>query len=110
MIGVDIVKISRIELNDLFINRILTTDEKEALLTRKSVESRREFVAGRFAAKEALFKATGNAGYLHYSVLNDETGKPYVKNHPEIEISLSHDGGLAIAMVYVRKEEELSSD
>ena len=58
----------------------------------------KEYIAGRFAAKEAIFKMTQDKNYLHYSILHQKTGQPYVKDHLEIEISISHDAGIAIAI------------
>lgn len=99
MIGVDIVDLSRIHEDEAFIRRILTAEELEELAGRKTSSRRIEYIGGRFAAKEAIFKATGDRSYLSWAVLNDETGKPYVNGHPELSISISHDGGLAIAAV-----------
>jgi len=101
MIGTDIVNISRITLRESFVQRILTEDEQKELYTRKSESRRKEYLAGRFAAKEAIFKATQDPKWLSYAILNQENGKPYVKDHPEIQVSLSHDGGYAIAFVLV---------
>ena len=99
MIGVDIVDLSRITEDEAFVRRILTPEELEELAARKPDSRRIEYIGGRFASKEALFKATGEADFLSWSVLNDSRGKPYVKDHPEISISISHDGGLVIAAV-----------
>ncbi len=101
MIGVDIVDLSRITEDEAFVSRILTPEEREELVTRGSQSRRIEYIGGRFAAKEALFKATGETACLTWPVLNDPEGKPYVKGHPEIAVSISHDGGLAIAAVQI---------
>lgn len=99
MIGVDITDLSRIHDDTAFIQRVLTIEEQNELELRKSAVRRAEYIGGRFAAKEALFKATGARDYLSYSVLNDENGKPYFKDHPELSVSISHDGGMAVAVV-----------
>jgi len=98
MTGIDIVDISRIQLLPSFINRVLTPEEQEEYKQRKTERLQKEYIAGRFAAKEAIFKMTQDKNYLHYSILRQKTGQPYVKDHPEIEISISHDAGIAIAV------------
>jgi holo-[acyl-carrier protein] synthase len=113
-IGIDLVEVSRIKklLNDRFLNRILS---KEELLIYESITDlnrKLTFVSGRFAAKEAIFKAIskgfGNTNYIDFSILNDENGKPYVKTNyfnPDevIHISITHTNKLAIAYVMIEK-------
>ncbi len=99
MIGTDIVYIPRIELKESLIRYILTDDEYTQYLLLKNDKRRKEYLAGRFAAKEAIFKATQDPNYLSYSILNEDNGRPYVKNYPEIQISLSHDGEYALAFI-----------
>ncbi len=103
MIGTDIVYIPRIELKESLIRYILTDDEYTQFLLLKNDKRRKEYLAGRFAAKEAIFKATQDPNYLSYSILNEDNGRPYVKNHPEIQISLSHDGEYVVAFVVIIK-------
>ncbi len=99
MIGIDVADLSRIKDDPAFIRRVLTAEEQEELAQRKSQSRRIEYIGGRFAAKEALFKATGDMNWLGYSILNGENGKPYVKDHPELDVSITHDGGIAAAVV-----------
>lgn len=80
-IGVDIIELSRIERamkrNARFVERILTTQERAALQTMS--DSRKiEYVAGRFAAKEAFVKASGikEVSWMDVEILNASTGKP----------------------------------
>lgn len=100
MIGIDLVEIARVELRDSFLNEILTEEEKKEYDALKSEKRKKEYVAGRFASKEAVYKVTQDPAYLHYSILHDEKGRPYVKDHPELEISIAHDGGMAAAVVH----------
>lgn len=100
MIGIDLVEISRVELRESFLDMVLTAEERKEYLGLKNDRRRKEYVAGRFASKEAIYKVTQDSSYLHYSVLHDENGKPYVKDHPELEISIAHDGGIAVAVVH----------
>ena len=99
MIGVDITDLTRIRLDPSFLRHLLTEREMEEYEQRKSERRKIEYAGGRFAAKEAIFKATGAPDFLSWSVLNGPDGKPYILDHPELEISISHDGNFAIAAV-----------
>jgi len=104
MIGIDIVQIERVQLRPSFIELVLTPYEQEELKLRKIDKAKKEYIAGRFAVKEAIFKATQDKNYLKYTCLNDKnTNKPYILDHPEIDVTISHDGGMAMAMVYIQK-------
>ena len=102
MVGIDLVNIERVTLKETFVQYILTEDELEVFNAIHTDDRRKEYLAGRFAAKEAIFKALQDSSYLKYSVLNKENGMPYVKDHPEISISISHDGGIAAAIVMIK--------
>lgn len=117
-IGVDIVDVDRIERlyaehGMRFAERILADEERQAF-----ADSARQtwFLANRFAAKEALSKALGTG--LRYpvtlhaiSVSSDGVGKPTLGFHGPLpgylasrgvvghHLSLSHEKGLACAMV-----------
>ena len=102
MIGIDVVEISRVALRPSFITYILTEDEQKELETRHTEKANKEYIAGRFAVKEAIFKATQDKNYLSYACLNEEkTNRPYIKDHPEINVSITHDGGIAAAVVEI---------
>ena len=101
MIGTDIVYLPRIQNDSAFSRYVLTEDELKEYRARRTERRKTEYIGGRFAAKEAIFKATQDPDYLKYSILNDEKGRPYVKDHPEIQISLSHDGDYAVAFVVI---------
>ena len=83
--GIDIVEISRvrqaIKRNPAFLNKIFTASELNGNLGVTSL-------AARFAAKEASMKALGTGMFRtrwkEIEVLNDETGRPYLKLHGEI--------------------------
>jgi len=119
-IGVDIVEIRRIkdilERNDKFLEKIFTTKEIEYLKARNL---RPEYVAGRFAAKEAVSKAlgTGFRGFNFRDIIIESTilGKPIVTLEGEaknisnkngdtaIHLSISHgcDSAIAYAILEV---------
>ncbi len=100
-IGIDIVKISRFENKDIhFIKRVLT--EKELLVYNNLLEEKKaQYLASRWASKEAIYKANHDEHYLSYSILNKDNGEPYADGHEEIKISISHDGEYAVASVLI---------
>ncbi len=98
-IGTDIVESLRIEqsldrFGERFARRILTDNEwSEFHLSTKPVQ----FLASRFAAKEALSKAMGtglrhpvNLSYI--SINHDQLGKPFFEFHPELGRLMSDKG------------------
>ncbi|PIF03842.1 MAG: holo-ACP synthase [Propionibacterium sp.] len=108
-IGVDVCDIARFaEMN----NR--TPGAVERVLTQSERELRLESQAARFAAKEALVKALGgNVGWSmrEAEVVTDGLGRPSWRFAPGLEgvltkrgisnvqLSLSHDAGVAVAFV-----------
>lgn len=100
-IGTDILYIPRLEkiLNNAFINKVYTKKEIE-IANSQLVPL--HFYATRFAAKEAIIKATnGRYDFKEIEILKDIDGKPLanIVNKPEIKISisLSYDNDYAIA-------------
>lgn len=101
-IGCDIVENKRlIDKSDKFIDMVLTEKEKK-LYEQKGIE----FLAGRFAAKEAIMKCLPDIEKYRFTdieVLNDEKGKPYT-NIKEIEdISISHEKEYTIAVALYKE-------
>ena len=111
--GIDIVSINRIKeilispKRERFLNKIFSSNEiKEA----KSRQDEAKFFSGRFAAKEAIRKATSspqNSSKLNFKsieVFNYDSGKPGVdlKNDSVVDISISHDGNYAVAFCVVQ--------
>jgi holo-[acyl-carrier protein] synthase len=95
MIGCDVTKISRFNnKSESFVNRILSLEELSEYTTRNN---RIEYLAGRWSAKESVFKATG---IRNATILNDKTGKPFVLDHPEVMITISHDGDYAFTVAF----------
>jgi len=119
-IGVDIVEVERVNnllsrYRDRFLRRVFTEDE--AGYAKKSVREA-ERLAGRFAVKEAVMKALGTGksqGILWRDVetVRGAMGKPEVKlygnaynymkklNGNWIHVSITHDGGKAMAFVII---------
>lgn len=124
-VGVDIVEIRRISeamsKHNNFIDRIFSKNEIEYL---KSRNLRPEFVAGRFAAKEAVSKAlgTGFSGFEFKDIEIDRTaaGKPIVVlkgkakliaqkyGNYKVHLSISHgiDNAIAYAIMEVDELED----
>ena len=101
MVGIDIIQLSRIRITEALVKEILSEDEMNEYREKNNDAARIRYIGGRFAAKEAVFKATQKKEYKHCSILNDETGKPYVKDHPELSVSITHDGDYAAAVAMV---------
>ncbi len=107
-IGIDLVEISRIEAMDqtALINRILSSEEKKAYDAIKHPRRRLEFLAGRFAVKEAYTKVyqvfDEPVNMNDVTVLNNHQGAPYLKSpyRPQdvIKVSLSHTEQYVVAM------------
>lgn len=108
-IGVDVVDLARFE---------RAVGRTPRLRERLFAESERELplrsLAGRFAAKEALMKALGDATGITWhdmEVVSDAEGRPSMRltgaaaeiadrlGVTRIHLSMSHDAGVAIAQV-----------
>lgn len=113
-IGIDIVELARIkgamERHQSFVTRILTT--KEQTIFHKLSDNRKvEFLAGRFAAKEAFAKAVGTGigkqlSWQDVEITPDINGKPTIvskKTLGRIHLSISHSKEYAVANVIIEK-------
>lgn len=110
-IGTDLLDLERIRhwLEDhKYISRILSKEEIEFFQSINSLERKLTYLGGRFAAKEAIFKAMSHTenhtNFNDLCILNDPHGKPYLKSHPfdsnfSFIISISHTEKQAIAFV-----------
>ncbi len=112
-IGLDIVELDRIEkLNarsEKFRTRVLTAAERtiyDSLINHRQVE----FLAGRFAAKEAFAKAKGTGigaacNFLDIEIIPDKLGKPELYFKDELAIgfvSITHTKNVAAAQVILQ--------
>jgi holo-[acyl-carrier protein] synthase len=125
-IGTDLVGIERIARvlqgrhGELFLRRVLTKNELAMLETRNKQPSRvNEFVAGRWAAKEAVAKALGcgigaMVAFSDIEVLGNELGQPIGRlsnvaqrrlgaQQLRIHISISHAEGFAVAYALIER-------
>ncbi len=112
--GVDITEVRRIrqaveKWGDDFLKRIFTKDE---LVKAKNKSSFYQHLAGRFAAKEAVFKAVGDKelSWQDIQINNDEEGKPIClflngkAKNIDIHISISHVKTYALANAIASKK------
>lgn len=107
-IGVDIVEFSEIKerLSEKFIKRILSNRELERYSSFKSEKRKIEYIAGRFAAKEAYTKVYKKfltpLNFVDVEVLADEFGAPYIESSymPDdiVKVSISHSKNYVIAV------------
>jgi holo-[acyl-carrier protein] synthase len=110
-IGLDIIEIRRIqqlvERQPKLIKRVLTASEQEhlaALTGSRSIE----FIAGRFAAKEAFAKAKGTGighslSFQDIEISKDPNGKPFFSKPDGVNahLSITHSREFAAAQVII---------
>lgn len=115
--GIDVIEVERIKENiekyeSRFLNKIYTEKEIE-YCESKGVQKYQSY-AGKFAAKEATFKAISNLLNNKYDIewkdieiINDENGRPFIclstdlKNIIQIDVSVSHIETVAVANVLI---------
>jgi len=119
-IGVDMVEVARIQrLMDRyglrFVSRVLGQQETTILCTRHDAA---QFVAGRFAAKEALIKAFGKylterPSFSQIEIIADSAGRPGVTcrfplgdslSSVRMLVSISHEKSYAVAIAILSEE------
>ena len=115
-IGIDLIEISRIrkllERQGKFPKRILTLAEMDTYLSLPE-KRKAEFLAGRFAAKEAFSKALrtgiGKRLSFHEVEIGKETnGKPYFKKPHGVRahLSITHTREFAAAQVIIEADDD----
>jgi holo-[acyl-carrier protein] synthase len=113
-IGIDITEVTRLrkameKWGDSFSRRIFTENE---LKSAQPKINKYQHLAGRFAAKEAIFKAVGDAkiGFKDIEIYNDRAGKPYCTfrngkaKNIHINVSISHVKTYAVANAIATKK------
>jgi len=121
-IGTDVVEVKRIKEalhkhGIALAKKILTPQE---LITYRKTEGKENFLAKRFAAKEAFAKALGTGmrspvNFKSIEVVHDTLGKPKIKTVPELtllvkshnikhcHLSISDEKNIAAAFVVLEK-------
>ena len=120
--GIYVIEVERIKENiekhgKTFLNRVFT--EKEIQYCEDRNVQKFQSYAGKFAAKEAIFKAVSafldnkfDIEWKDIEVLNDDNGRPFVilsdelcgKLNYNIDISISHIKEIAVASVVMQIE------
>src|SRR5699024_1240703 len=112
-IGIDIIELDRIEKavlkNKRFPARVLTNNELNIYEDFSTDKRKVEFLAGRFAVKEAFAKALGTGigkiSFQDIEVLPNEAGSPCLSvstfDTEKIFVSISHSKAYAIAQVII---------
>ncbi len=124
-IGIDIVELERMRAiadkrQQSFVMRILGTDELEDWQQIEHQGRKVEYLAGRFAAKEALSKAfgtgIGQVTFKEMEIVKHANGKPYVQltgrakaiaeenGVTDIWITISHSRTYAVAQAILEKK------
>ena len=112
MVGTDIIEVSRIkklikEKGDKFLNRIYTKNEINYCESKGL--NKYQHYAGRFAAKEAVFKVlngetdSGNSlTFKNIEILNKNDGAPYVNILDDIKVDC-FDTDIDISISHIKK-------
>ena len=109
-VGTDIIEVARIQnsvrkFGDDFLKHILTPEE---IVNAKNFKSPFQHYAGRFAAKEAIYKALGDPklSWQDICIKNDKQGRPQCsirsKKAKKILLSISHCKTYATAIAIVK--------
>ena len=112
MVGTDIIEVARIEKlikekGDKFLNRIYTKNEIDYCESKGL--NKYQHYAGRFAAKEAVFKVlngetdSGNSlTFKNIEILNKNDGAPYVNILDDIKVDC-FDTDVDISISHIKK-------
>lgn len=111
--GIDIIEVKRIKdsilkFENRFLERIFTKDEIAYCESKKS--QKYQSYAGRFAAKEAVFKAVSNYIENKYNIewkdieiINDKTGRPYVNIYGKLKETLTDISNADVSISHVEE-------
>ncbi len=124
-IGTDLVRVDRIQKSlesPAFCSRVFG-EEEQAFLQGLSGKHRAESAAACFAAKEAFLKACGRGlggfALADIQALRKESGEPFYALRGEAQefckkeglrpsLSLSHEGGMALAFAILEKTTDIT--
>ncbi|MEI7942119.1 MAG: holo-ACP synthase [Candidatus Riflemargulisbacteria bacterium] len=114
--GIDVVSVTRFKdilEDEHFKKRVFSDNELEYIFKSENESLKLNRMAARFAAKEAFYKAVPSIKELimkEVSVKHESDGRPYLffsgktklfveESLLSFDLSISHDGGLAVATV-----------
>jgi len=110
VVGIDIVEIARIagaveRHGERFLRKVFTDVE---ITWAQGLRREYEFLAGRFAAKEAFMKAMGRRLPWQEIEIDRDQGRPLLRFRGETcgEVSISHERAYAVAVVVVAVNSE----
>ncbi|ALX49148.1 holo-ACP synthase [Lentibacillus amyloliquefaciens] len=116
-IGIDIIELSRIrksiQKNNRLGERVLTAPEMTLYKSLTNDLRKTEYLAGRFAAKEAFSKAVGSGigkiSFKDIQIMPDANGAPKMNvggyEHLHIFISITHSRDYAVAQVVLEEKD-----
>ncbi|QVK05683.1 holo-ACP synthase [Mycoplasma mycoides] len=106
-VGIDIVENKRIKLKKEFIIKVLSTNEIQTLNT-KTKKQKKEFLAGRWAVKEAIIKTLDQAISMNKIDIEYVNQKPVIQNKElqNILISISHEKKYAIGIALKQSDNK----
>lgn len=113
-LGIDIAETDRVRKiygrHPRFLEKILNADEIEVFNSLNTEKSKIAYLTARFSVKEAFTKAMGTGlrgiGFHDLSVLNYESGQPYIKTDifkGNIHVSISDTDELVITEVILEE-------
>ncbi len=125
-LGLDIARVDRVEeflarYGDRFVERVCTDNEQREAAKYSHPQAKANHLAGRIAAKEAAAKAlgtgfTGGVNWKCFEVAREPSGCPTLRatgaaaqkmaarGIANVVLSISHDGGMAAAVVVFEGE------
>ena len=125
-LGIDVAKVERVEefltrYGSRFVERVCTPGECAEAAKYTHLKAKANHLAGRIAAKEAACKAlgtgfTGGISWKCFEVVRESSGRPTLRatgvaaqkmsqrGISNVVLSISHDGGLAAAVVVFEGE------
>ncbi|WP_188207800.1 holo-ACP synthase [Alkalibacillus aidingensis] len=115
-IGIDLTELDRIKRlhkrQPRFYRRVLSLKEQETFKSYRNDRRKIEFLAGRFAAKEAYSKATGTGigkdiSFQSLEVISNQSGQPCIwvngEQDPSVFVSISHSRHYVVAQVIIEQ-------
>ncbi|MEX2949117.1 holo-ACP synthase [Staphylococcus warneri] len=115
-IGLDLIEIERIEKvynkqKQKFVERILSKEEQIKFNDFSQQKRKIEYLAGRFATKEAFSKALGTGlgktiAFHDINCYNDHLGKPCIDYSGfRVHVSITHTENYAMSQVLLEKQD-----